>query len=75
VEVDVRDRNWRRWRRSLVKADAARRAASLGITSERWIGMAATTPHDCSRFCCGNPRAFGQGGRIGEDVAWRDEEW
>jgi hypothetical protein len=47
----------------------------MGISSEKWIGRSAVTPHPCSGHCCGNPRAYGGGGCIGDDWPRIDDVW
>lgn len=75
----MRDRSWRRARRALAIVEARERARLMGLRShdgfdvEMWIRKSAVTPQPCSGHCCGNPRAFGQGGRISELRGMQDE--
>jgi hypothetical protein len=58
-----RGRAWRRAQWEAMKARA--RSFYGGISDERFVGLAATTPHPCSGPCCGNPRRwFGGDERI-----------
>lgn len=74
----MRDRNWRRVQRALAIDRARGRARHIGISPENmehWARTSATAPQPCSGHCCGNPRAYGQGGRVGEAWPRVDEEW
>jgi len=74
----MRDRNWRRGRRARAIAQARDRARIIGVTPgyvDHWVSRSAGTPHPCSAYCCGNPRAHGQGARACEAWPRADEEW
>jgi hypothetical protein len=67
-----RSRDWRRAQRERVIARTTRRMKDSGWFYPRYelwdadeararICRAATTPHPCSRHCCGNPRRWFDG--------------
>lgn len=65
----MRDRSWRRYQRELAIERVAKNHTWLqpeyfwGSEEERHAAIcsAATTPHPCSNYCCGNPRKWFDG--------------
>lgn len=54
-----RTREYRIKQAQLKKREARKRAIDNGwSTSDKHIGMLATTPHPCSAQCCGNCRKY-----------------
>lgn len=54
-----RNRSWRRAQRARIVTRTKIRMVAKGFDLDpRRVNKEATTPHECSSYCCGNPRRW-----------------
>lgn len=70
-----RTRSWRRHQKDRAESKARYRARIMGVTNERWIKKSTVTPCPCSCHMCGNPRAYGMGGKLQDRNSTGLNDW